>query len=122
MRMPCGSASELVPVLKLRFSPAALRKLDDTFRYIADTLESPDAAADAVAGILDHLAILKDNPDIGPAISSRINNVPVRFSNTRFLVCENHIAVYSHDDDVVQVLAIYHVREDFFGRVFKEID
>lgn len=122
MRISCGSALGLAPVLRLTFSPAALRKLDNTFRYIADTLKSPKAATDTVAGVLDHLADLKENPDMGPVLSSRINNVPACFADTRFFVCENHIAVYEHDDSVIKVLAIYHVREDFFGRVFKEID
>jgi plasmid stabilization system protein ParE len=109
-------------VLRLVFSPAALRKLDDTFNYIADTLKSPRAAASTVAGILDYLDILKNNPDIGPRLSSRIDNVPARFAETRFLVCKNHIAIYDHREKVIHVLALYHKREDFFGRIFKEID
>ena len=109
-------------MLRLVFSPAALRKLDSTFDYIANTLKSPRSAASTVAGILDSLDILKNNPDIGPPLVSRIDNVPDRFKEIRFLVCGRHIAVYDHDEKSIQVLALYHETEDFIGRLLSELD
>jgi plasmid stabilization system protein ParE len=106
----------------IRFSPFAARKLDGAYEYIAQTLKSPAAASSTIAGILSRLDILKANPDIGPRLSSRIELVPARFCDTRYLVCNNHIAIYDHVGDTVQVLAIYHGREDYFGRLFTEID
>lgn len=106
----------------LVFSPASLRKLDATYDYIANTLKAPEAAGLKVAEILESLNILKNNPDIGPRLSSRIRRVPPRFADTRFLVCGDYIAVYDHIVDTVRILAIYHGHEDTFGRFFKEIN
>jgi plasmid stabilization system protein ParE len=75
-----------------------------------------------VAGIIDNLGILKNNPDAGPRLSSRIDHVPLRFARTRFLVCGNFVAIYDHDDHEVKILKIYHGREDVFNRFFNEID
>jgi plasmid stabilization system protein ParE len=107
---------------RLVFSPAARAKLDDVFEYIADTLNAPQAAASTIAGIIDGLSILKNNPDAGPRLSSRIDKVPARFAETRFLVCGNSVAVYDHDDHEIKILRIYHGREDVFGRFFSEMD
>jgi plasmid stabilization system protein ParE len=107
---------------RLVFSPAVLRKLDSTYDYIAHTLKTPKAASSTIADILDYLDILKNNPDIGPRLSSRIDDVPARYSETRFLVSKSHIAVYEHDDKTVQILGLYHGREDFFGRIISELD
>jgi hypothetical protein len=52
----------------------------------------PLAAVSTVAGILDRLDILKNNPDIGSPLASRIGSAPVRFKETRFLVCARHIS------------------------------
>lgn len=106
---------------KLEFAPAVQAKLDEIYEYIADVLQAPQAATSTVAGIVDGLSILKNNPDVGPRLSSRIAHVPRRFSETRFLVCGNYIAIYDHDDMAVQIIRIYHGSEDFFGRLFKEI-
>ncbi|MDR1185236.1 MAG: type II toxin-antitoxin system RelE/ParE family toxin [Coriobacteriales bacterium] len=107
---------------RLVFSPAAHAKLDDVFDYIANTLSTPQAATSTIAGIIDSLGILKNNPDAGPRLSSRINHVPDRFAETRFLVCGNFVAIYDHDNSEVRILRIYHAREDAFGRFFSEID
>jgi plasmid stabilization system protein ParE len=106
---------------RLVFSPAFLSKLEAICGYIADTLMSPDSAAARAAQILDGLNILKANPDIGPRLSSRIEKVPSRFSETRFLICGDYIVIYDHADDTVKILALYHGNEDVFGRFFKEI-
>jgi plasmid stabilization system protein ParE len=107
---------------ELVFSPSALRKLDSTYDYIANVLNSPKAAKSTIARILGALEILKTNPQIGPRLSSRIDGTPDRFADTRFLVCGEHIAIYDCNDEQIQVLALYHGREDIFGRFFKEID
>jgi plasmid stabilization system protein ParE len=108
-------------MLRLALSPAALRKLDSTFDYIANKLKSPQAAASTVVDILDQLDSLKSKPDIGPPLTSRIGSVPDRFKETRFLVCGRPIAVYDRDEKTIQVLAIYHEKEDFIGRVLGEL-
>jgi plasmid stabilization system protein ParE len=101
---------------------AAQAKLGDVFEYVADTLRAPQAATSTIAGIVDSLGILKNSPDAGPRLSSRISHVPARFAETRFLVCGNFVAAYDHGDHEVKILRIYRGREDAFGRFFSEID
>jgi plasmid stabilization system protein ParE len=106
---------------ELAFSPLASRKLDSVFEFALNASKSSRIAAAAVSGILERIDILKDNPDIGPRLSSRIDKVPARFKETRYLVRGDYIAVYEHSGSTIRILAIYHGREDLFGRVFKEI-
>ena len=107
---------------ELVFSPAILRKLDNVYDYITNTLKAPNAATLKIAQILKGLDILKANPDIGPLLSSRIDTVPPRFAETRFLVCGDYIVIYDHIGTTVQLLVMYHSKQDAFGRFFKEID
>ena len=106
---------------RVAYSPAALRKLDSVHDYIANTLHSPQAAQSVISGIINRIDILKLNPDIGPKLSSKINNVPKRFEDTRLLICGNYVAIYDHVDELVKILIIYHCKEDVYGRFFSEI-
>ncbi|MCL2807239.1 MAG: type II toxin-antitoxin system RelE/ParE family toxin [Coriobacteriia bacterium] len=107
---------------RIVYSPAAQRKLDSVHDYISSTLHQPQAAQSVVAGILDRIGVLNLNPDIGPKLSSRINNIPKRFKDTRLLVCGEYVALCDHVDGVVKILIIYHCREDVYGRFFTEIE
>ena len=109
------------PMIELVFSPAALRKLDSIYNYLQAILDDPGMAAARITSLLDSLGTLKQNPEIGPRLSSRINEVPERFAETRFLVRQDYITIYDYLDETVQVLAIYHCREDAFGRFFSEV-
>jgi plasmid stabilization system protein ParE len=109
-------------MLEVRLSPAAVRKLSETHDYVAKTLQAPQAADNTKDQALTALNILQDNPDSGPRLSSRIDSVPERFAETRFLHCGKFIAIYEHDDETVDVLMLYHDREDAFGRFFSEVD
>jgi len=107
---------------RIVFSPASICKLDSVFEYISTTLQQPQAAQSVISSILTRLDILKLNPDIGPRLSSRIDNIPERFKDTRLLVCGKYVAIYDHVDDIVRILIIYHGQEDVYGRFFKEIE
>jgi len=107
---------------KVKYSQAATRKLEGIHRYISETLKSPKAATRVVESIINHIGVLKESPFIGPGLSSRKNRVPERFSETRFLVCNNHITVYEPKEAAVLILAIYHSSEDVSGRVLSEFN
>jgi plasmid stabilization system protein ParE len=94
-------------------SNAAIKKLSDLRRYIAEELHSPIAADNTVSGIFDALTQLEEFPESGPLLSSIHYNVPARFAITRFLVCGKYIAIYDYDGDEAIVLRIYHGTEDY---------
>ena len=51
--------------VSVKFSPEALKDLDEIYDYIANVLKSPDAADNTVNKILDKTDLLSDNPEIG---------------------------------------------------------
>ena len=114
--MVCQSMS------RIKYSQAAARKLDSIHHYISETLRSPRAATRVVKSIIERINTLKESPFIGPRLSSRIDGVPERFSETRYLVCDRHIVIYEPGKTGVSILAIYHSTEDTFGRVLSELD
>jgi len=57
--MQYASALELPPMHRIVFSPAALRKLDNTHNYITNTLKTPPVASSAIAKILNSLTQLQ---------------------------------------------------------------
>jgi len=107
---------------KIKYSRGATRKLESIQRYIAETLKSPKAAATVTSSIIENISLLKENPEIGPTLSSRVDRVPDRFSQIRFLVCGKHVAIYEVEKTQIRVLAIYHTSEDIFGRVIWDLE
>ncbi|MDR0351013.1 MAG: type II toxin-antitoxin system RelE/ParE family toxin [Coriobacteriales bacterium] len=103
-------------------SPATIRRLEEAHSYIAENLKSPQAADATIAAVLKALEVLENNPDAGPRLSSRIDELPECFSETRFFVCGRYVAVYEHRDKRVEILRLYHGSEDVFGRLLREID
>ena len=109
-------------VYSIEYSRGAMRKLDSIHYYIEETLGSPAAARRVIGRIVAKISTLKENPTIGPKLSSRINTVPASFLETRFLICDKHIVIYNMEKERVLVMAIYHTTEDVFGRVLDELD
>ena len=104
---------------RLEYSPVALEKLGAVHRYISEDLQSPTGAARTVNAIREKIRILKEMPEIGPPLTSRSAEVPERFQNTRVLLCGHYLAVYQYDGKTVQILCIYHTKEDYVRHLFE---
>ena len=106
-------------MLKIEYSPLALEKLGAIYRYIAEDLQSPGAAAKTVRAIREKIRILKDLPNIGASLTSRSAEIPERYKNTRVLLCGQYLAVYQHDEKTIRILQIYHAAEDYIRHLFE---
>ena len=103
---------------KLEYSPVALEKLGAIYRYIADELLSPGAAANTVAEIRRKIRLLKKMPKIGAPLSSRCPEIPESLQDARVLPCGNFLTIYLYDGETVKILRIYHTSEDYVRHIF----
>lgn len=100
--------------MRLRYTPEAIADLREIRRYIRDTLGNPQAAKCIPNMILDSCAHLKDFPQMGMALSSVLDCD----TDLRMLVCENYVAVYRCEGDMVSVARVFHKRQDFLRILF----
>lgn len=101
--------------MTLRYTPEALRDLQETKRYISRVLGNPKAAAGITKKILDSFGQLKQYPQMGASIEVKTNQP----SDLRCLVCENHIACYRIDGNMISVARILDGRQDYLRILFE---
>ena len=71
----------------VKFSPEALRDLDEIYDYISNTLKSPVAADHTVNKILGKTDFLAENPEIGTQLFFE-NDL---YSGYRYMVSDNYL-------------------------------
>lgn len=101
--------------VSVKFSPEALKDLDEIYGYIANVLKSPDAADNTVNKILDKTDLLSDNPEIGTQLF--FENDP--FSGYRYMVSDNYLAFYRISADSVFVDRVIYGKRDYMKILFK---
>ena len=92
----------------LKYSPEALKDLDEIWEYINSDLCNPDAADHTVNAILDKTESLREFPYSGAPLDtiSRIH------SDYRFVPANNFLAFYRVQDEVVYIDRILYERRD----------
>ncbi|MGN0599800.1 MAG: type II toxin-antitoxin system RelE/ParE family toxin [Oscillospiraceae bacterium] len=101
--------------VSVKFSPEALRDLDEIYDYIANVLKSPDAADNTVNKILDKTDLLSDNPEIGTQLFFE-NNL---FSGYRYMVSDNYLAFYRITNESVFIDRVIYGKRDYMKILFK---
>ena len=101
--------------VSVKFSPEALRDLDEIYDYIANVLKSPDAADNTVNKILDKTDLLSDNPEIGTQLFFE-NDL---FSGYRYMVSDNYLAFYRITTESVFVDRVIYGKRDYMKILFK---
>ena len=101
--------------VSVKFSPEALKDLDEIYDYIANVLKSPDAADNTVNKILDKTDLLFDNPEIGTQLFFE-NDL---FSGYRYLVSDNYLAFYRITNESVFVDRVIYGKRDYMKILFK---
>ena len=101
--------------VSVKFSPEALKDLDEIYDYIANVLKSPDAADNTVNKILDKTDLLSDNPEIGTQLFFE-NDL---FSGYRYLVSDNYLAFYRITNESVFVDRVIYGKRDYMKILFK---
>ena len=102
--------------MKLKYTPEAISDLQETKTYISKVLRNPKAANRITKSILEQCGRLKDHPNLGMSMQAKLDWE----TDFRYLVCENHIAVYRIAEDWIMVLRILDGRTDYLRILFQE--
>ena len=95
--------------MKLRYTPEALRDIQEIKRYIKSELHNPTAANRITKAILDGCAQLKQFPEMGVSIGAKTGYE----TDLRMLVVESYIALYRIETEVVSVGRIINACQDY---------
>lgn len=72
--------------MKLKYTPEAIRDLQETKTYISKVLHNPKAAERITRSILNLCGRLKDHPNLGMSLNAKLDYE----TDLRYLICENH--------------------------------
>ena len=100
--------------MRLRYTPEAIRDLQETSRYIRDVLRNPTAAIHLSRQILDRCAALKEFPEMGASIQALTGQE----TPLRMLTCRSHVVLYQIDADTISILRVIHARQDYLRILF----
>ena len=92
----------------LKYSPEALKDLDEIWEYINSDLCNPDAADHTVNTILDKTEALREFPYRG----SPLDTISHIYSDYCFVTANNFLAFYRVQDEVVYIDRILYGRRD----------
>lgn len=104
--------------MTIRYTPEAIRDLQQMRQYISKTLSNPRAAARISKMILDTCSKLKQHPKLGMSLEARTG----QSTELRYLICEKYIAFYRIDGDVISVARILDGRQDYLRILFRNED
>ena len=100
----------------VKFSPEAVKDLQEIQSYIANELCSQQAADRTVFKILNRIRSLSSFPEMGTPLSAVLSFD----TDYRHLVCGNYTAFYRAEPDAVYVVRILYGRRDFMRILFGE--
>ncbi len=103
---------------KIKYSPEALKDLDEIWEYILLELANPDAAENIVNKMLDTIEALEDFPERGALLSSIIAEVE---SDYRFVLSGNYMAFYRVEEKTVRVDRVLYQGRDYLRALFGEV-
>lgn len=95
--------------MKLRLLPAAEHDVEKLFSYIRDDLANPTAAQNIVQKLLQRMQQLTTFPDMGAAMTT----IDTRLENYRYLIVDNYLVVYRHDEDTIYIVRVLYARSDY---------
>lgn len=100
----------------LVFVPLALSDLEEIKQYISEELENPQAGSAIVQRIMKRIASLQEFPDAGTTLVDCFGMK----TKYRYLVCENYLAIYRHEEKTVTIIRILYRKRDYMNFLFDE--
>ncbi len=94
---------------KRKILKEAAREYRDIVRYLAEVLNSPDAASGFMDEFNYQLSLVCDMPELYGL--SRVKELAAL--GYRTLLVKNYVALYKIDDDAVVVAHIFHQSQDY---------
>lgn len=102
--------------MTVRYTPEAIRDLQEMRQYISKILGNPKAATRIAKMILDTCSKLKQHPQMGSALEAKIGKP----TDLRYLICEKRIAFYRVDGETISVARIIDGKQDYLHILFHE--
>lgn len=84
--------------------------------YITEELENPKSAVDVVVGIIESYQKLKDFPQMGRKLSSKIGIT----TDYRYLISGKYIIFYKFDDIYISIYRILYGKRDYTKLLWEE--
>ncbi|SHK01594.1 type II toxin-antitoxin system RelE/ParE family toxin [Desulforamulus aeronauticus] len=103
--------------MKIRYTPKALKDLQEMSDYISNVLYNPQAAASIKKSILDTCGHLKVQPFLGVSVQEKTGYE----TDLRFLVCEKHLAFYRVENDYISIARIINGKQDYLRILFEDV-
>lgn len=103
--------------MKIKYTPAAIADLQEMKDYISKTLHNPKAAQRIAKSIMDNCANLKSYPQLGMSLAAKTGSD----TDLRYLVCEQQLAIYRVEGDLILIARILDGRTDYMRVLFKEM-
>ena len=100
--------------MTVRYTPEAIRDLQELRYYIRKVLGNPKAAQRIAIKILDACSNLKSHPQLGPSLEVKTGSP----TDLRYLLCEKYIAIYRIEGNIVSVSRILDGRQDYLHILF----
>ncbi len=101
--------------MRLTFRPAALSDISRSADYIKNVLKNPSAAHTLKTKILQGASLLKENPYIGTALSSKFDGLD---TDIRFVTVSKQLIFYVPYQDYIEVLRVLDGRTDYLAHLF----
>ena len=99
---------------EIKFSPEAIKDLQQIKAYITNELLSEQAANNTINKIMKNIRMLESFPNSAPALSEIVSFE----TDYRYLVCGNYTAFYRVQSGTVNIVRVLYGRRDFMRILF----
>lgn len=103
--------------MKIRWSPAAIYKLEKIEKSISQDLGSPMAADNVISLILNTVEQLIYFPESGHPLAAFNAAIPKKYRETRLVLCGHYLVLYDINRNSIDILEIYHQSQDYIAHL-----
>ena len=104
--------------MTLRYSPQAVRDLQEIRDYIRKVLHNPSASKRISKKLMDSCGHLKEHPQLGASVEEKTGSQ----TDLRYLLCEKYIIFYRIDGNIISVVRVLDGRQDYLHILFGSDD
>lgn len=100
--------------MQIIYKKTAIDDLLNTENYIISRFNNEQAAQKLKSTLVNTIALLKDNPHLGPKMSDRFNvDTPLRY-----FVISKQLVFYNIKNDNIEIIRILDSRQDYLSLLF----
>lgn len=100
--------------MQIIYKKIAIDDLLNIENYIISQFNNKQAAQKLKSTIVNAIALLKDNPYLGPKLSDRFN----MDTSLRYLVVSKQLVFYNIKNDNIEIIRILDSRQDYLSLLF----